>query len=243
MSSDTMKVLLISLATSIERRSNAIQLLEKYNIEYEILDAVDGRLGEHSLLQRYNEKKFILHRGRIALPGELGCYASHFLAWKRTVELNQPLVVLEDDFILSNQFEFLIQQAEKLINQYGFIRIEPWRTKCFFSVVSSKNFKLVKFLKVPQCTTGYIISPSCAKHFMEASEEMILPVDVFIRNTYLHHQAIYGLDPCPIRPGNGKTSTIGNRKDKINSMNVKIKKSCFRLYTSFMTGITNIISR
>ncbi len=238
-----MKVLLISLATSTERRRKAMQVLEQNNIEYEILDAVDGRLGEHPLLRRYNEAKFILHRGRSALPGELGCYASHLLAWEKAVELDQPIVVLEDDFILSDKFTFLIQQAYQWIEKYGFIRIEPWRTRRFFTVENNQGIKLVKFLKVPQCTTGYIISPRCAQRFIDTSQEMILPVDVFIRNSYLHKQAIYGLEPSPVKPGNAKTSTIGNRKNKINDINVRVKKTFFRVYTLFMTGITNLISR
>lgn len=243
MSSGIMKVLLISLATSTERRRKAIQVLDQNNIEYEILDAVDGRLGEHPLLRRYNEAKFILHRGRTALPGELGCYASHLLAWEKAVELDQSVVVLEDDFILSDDFQFLVEQAYQWITKYGFVRIEPWRTRRFFTVENHLGVKLVKFLKVPQCTTGYIISPYCAKKFIGSSEEIILPVDVFIRNTYLHKQAIYGLAPSPVKPGNARTSTIGYRKNKINKFDIKVKKTLFRFYTLFMTGFTNLISR
>ena len=76
-----MKVLLISLASSITRRNNAEAILKRHEISYDIIDAVDGRLGLDPLLQRYDESGFIRHRGRKALAGELGCYASHILAY------------------------------------------------------------------------------------------------------------------------------------------------------------------
>ncbi|WP_408900598.1 glycosyltransferase family 25 protein [Photobacterium piscicola] len=238
-----MKVLLISLASSTTRRNNAEAILKRHEISYDIIDAVDGRLGLDPLLQRYDESSFIRHRGRKALAGELGCYASHILAWQQVIKLDKPVVVLEDDFILRDDFCALIETAELWTNKHHFIRLEPWKTKLFYSVVQQNEVKLVKFLKVPQCTTGYFITPSCAQAFLDASEKMILPVDVFIRNTYLHRQAIYGLDPAPVKPGGDKHSTIGCRKQKMMQPQVRMKKLITRLYSSFLCALVNITSR
>lgn len=238
-----MKVLLISLASSTVRRDNAEAILKRHEISYDIIDAVDGRLGIDPLLQRYDETGFIRHRGRKALAGELGCYASHILAWQQVIKLDQPVVVLEDDFILRDDFCALIEVAKLWTNKHHFIRLEPWKTKLFYSVAEQNEIKLVKFLKVPQCTTGYFISPHCAQAFLNASTKMILPVDVFIRNTYLHRQAIYGLYPAPVSPGGDKNSTIGCRKQKVMQPLVRIKKLVTRLYSSFLCALVNIISR
>ncbi|KJF87028.1 hypothetical protein [Photobacterium phosphoreum] len=62
---------------------------------------------------------------------------------------------------------------------------------------------------------------------------MVLPVDVFIRNTYLHQQAIYGLDSAPVKPGGDKHSTIGCRKQKNDAATSKNEKINTRLYSSF----------
>lgn len=78
---------------------------------------------------------------------------------------------------------------------------------------------------------------------MDTSEKMILPVDVFIRNTYLHRQAIYGLDPAPVKPGGDKHSTIGCRKQKMMQPQVRMKKLITRLYSSFLCALVNITSR
>ncbi len=61
---DMMKVLLISLASSTTRRNNAVAILNRYGIRYDIINAVDGRLGGDPLLQHYDEIGFIRHRGR-----------------------------------------------------------------------------------------------------------------------------------------------------------------------------------
>ena len=240
---DMMKVLLISLASSTTRRNNAVAILNRYGIRYDIIDAVDGRLGVDPLLQRYDEKGFIRHRGRKALAGELGCYASHILAWQQVIKLDQPVIILEDDFILRDDFCALIDIAKLWVHQHHFIRLEPWKTKLFYSVAQQDEVNLVKFLKVPQCTTGYLISPQCAQAFLSASETMILPVDVFIRNTYLHRQAIYGLNPAPVKPGGDKHSTIGCRKQKMMQPLVRLKKLVTRLYSSTLCALVNIISR
>ncbi len=111
------------------------------------------------MLQSYDENGFIRHRGRKALAGELGRYASHILAWQQVIKLDQPVVVLEDDFILRYDFCALIEAAELWKNKHHSIRLEPWKTKLFYSVVQQNEVKLVKFLKVPQCITCYFIMP------------------------------------------------------------------------------------
>ena len=87
-----MKVLLISLISSIVRRNN--ERLYSRDMKLDMMLQIDP------LLQRYDERGFIRHRDRKALAGELGCYASHILAWQQVIQLDQPVVVLEDDFIL-----------------------------------------------------------------------------------------------------------------------------------------------
>ena len=38
-------------------------------------------------------------------PGELGCFASHYLLWEKCLELNEPIVVIEDDAQLEECFD------------------------------------------------------------------------------------------------------------------------------------------
>jgi glycosyl transferase family 25 len=207
-----MKTVVISLKKSVERRTASQQYLNQYDIKFEFLDAVDGRVGKHSLLERYNEKEFLLNYGRKAVPGEVGCYSSHLLAWQYCVNVNEPIIIFEDDFILSENFLSAIATTEKLIDRYGFIRLEPTKKKPQVLIKKEGDFSLIKFLKVPQCLTCYAISPDVAKALLLKSEEITCPVDVFVRNVAMHKQSIYGLEPYFCYPGGVFCSEIGKRK-------------------------------
>jgi len=237
-----MKIFVISLKKSVERRETVYRVLNSQSINFEFIDAIDGRVKPFPLQERFNEKKFIDHRGRPAEPGELGCYASHMLAWEKVSEINEACVVLEDDFILSDEFISGIKICERWIQDYSFIRLEPWKTKLFYSVDSYEKYSLKRFLKIPQCATGYMISPSCAKAFLSTCKEIYLPVDVFIRYSYLHKQAIYGLTPSLLTSGSAKNSTIGGRKNKIKALDVKVTKFINRIYSSCCSAFYNVFS-
>ena len=207
-----MKTVVISLKKSVARRIASQQSLNRYNIKFEFLDAVDGRVDKHPLLERYNENEFLLNYGRKAVPGEIGCYASHFLAWQYCIDANQPILIFEDDFTLSEGFLSAIATTEKLIESYGFIRLEPTKKKPQIVIKKEGKFSLVKFLKVPQCLTCYAISPSVAKALILKSREITCPVDVFIRNVAMHKQRVYGLEPYYCYPGGEFGSEIGKRE-------------------------------
>jgi glycosyl transferase family 25 len=210
-----MKIFVISLKKCVALREAASRVLNSQSIDFEFIDAIDGRVKPYPFQELFNEEKFIAHRGRTVEPGELGCYASHMLAWEKVSEVNAPCVVLEDDFILSDEFVSGINICERWIQKHSFIRLEPWKTKLFYNVDCYEKYHLKRFLKIPQCTTGYMISPSCAKAFLNASKEIFLPVDVFIRCSYLHKQAIYGVTPSLLTAGSAIDSSIGGRKEKI----------------------------
>lgn len=206
-----MKTIVISLKHSVERRSLSSDILQQNNIEFDFLDAVDGRVGKHPLLTRYCKKEFVLNYGRYALPGEIGCYASHFLAWQYCVDIGEPLLVLEDDFLLTSGFVEAIDTSNNLIGKYGFIRLETTKKKPQIEIIKQNHFTLIKFLKVPQCATCYMISPKVAQAFIDASTSFKLPVDTFIRHISKHKQNIYGLEPYQCQAGRIFNSEIGKR--------------------------------
>lgn len=88
------------------------------------------------MLQSYDENGFIRHRGRKALAGELGRYASHILAWQQVIKLDQPVVVLEDDFILRYDFCALIEAAELWTNKHHSIRLSHGKQNFFIQLPS-----------------------------------------------------------------------------------------------------------
>ena len=51
--------------------------------------------------------------------GEVGCFLSHYLLWKKCIDLNEPILILEDDAIITDEFD--IEKIEKLTDEYNFI--------------------------------------------------------------------------------------------------------------------------
>ncbi|MDX1302646.1 glycosyltransferase family 25 protein [Photobacterium sp.] len=241
-----MEAFVISLADNLRRRKKVTDTLDKHHINFNFIDGVDGRKGNHPYLERYNEKEFLFNYGRKAAPGEIGCYASHMLAWQKCVDLNQSILVFEDDLSIKDGVLEAFSACEKLIDKYGFIRMETTNKKPQYKVATVDGMTLSNFLKVPQCATCYAISPATAKAFLDNSQELCLPVDVFIRNVWMHKQAIYGLEPYFVS-ASGEDSIIGKRnRSQKKSISTRVICLAYKLRNmagNFISQISFYLSR
>jgi glycosyl transferase, family 25 len=174
----------------------------------------------------------------LAVPGEIGCYASHLLAWERCVEVNQPIAVLEDDFVLADHFPDALARAGKLSADFPFIRLEKASPKPHYTVHRDGGYKLIKYLKIPQCLTCYVISPEAARALIDASEKFVYPVDVFVRNQHLHRVPVYGLQPFSAAP-RGTDSVIGDRHSQKVSPQLRASRVRRRLVNAALNIATN----
>ncbi|MCG7496814.1 glycosyltransferase family 25 protein [Vibrio sp. Of7-15] len=237
-----MKAFVLTLKGCDERQQLTTDILHSASVDFEFLYGVDGRKGEHPLLKRYNDKEFQFNCGRPAALGEIGCYASHYLAWQKCVELNEPILVFEDDLSIEDGFHSSIDYCSELIKKHGFIRMESTETNNkYYTVNKSDHFSLIKYLKVPQCATCYAISPQVAKTFIKHSQSFNYPVDVFIRNTWIHHQPIFAVQPALLYGGELE-SVIGDRhRTGRKNYVVAVMKIVRKIRSMIMNGIRNLI--
>jgi glycosyl transferase family 25 len=234
-----MKIFVISLPSSQDRRVNVIEKLRDKNLDFEFLDAVDGRSDHHPYLKNYNEKAYLLNRCRKAAPGELGCYVSHFLAWEKCVALNEPIVVLEDDFEITENFVDGLEFVKQFLDKIAFVRLERIKTKYHApSCYRNEKFVLARQLKVEMCTTGYALTPQGAQIFIEKGREICAPVDLFFRHTLIHKQLMYVLIPFIVYPTHAD-SIIGReiRTQKETSIALKIRRF-FHKWTYAIGNVT-----
>ncbi|MEZ9303479.1 glycosyltransferase family 25 protein [Vibrio breoganii] len=237
-----MLIFVLSLPTSIKRRKRIKNIMAEHNIDFQFIDAIDGRKDKHPYLSRYNEKLFIYNHKRKAMPGELGCYASHILAWEKCISINKPIIVLEDDLILNNKSKKTLEYADCIANKYGYIRLEKTKPKPSILEFEDGRYKLNRYLKVPQCTTGYSISPSVAKSFIKNSKEIIFPVDVFIRNIFIHKQKIYGLTPYALEANSDGDTIIGKRSRLKKGLYLSLICSIYKIKNSVLNGYQHLKS-
>jgi len=237
-----MKVLVISLPESIERRRSATAQLAALGLPFEFIDGINGRTSRDPLLERYREREFILNYGRPALPGELGCYASHYLAWQRCIELDEPVLVLEDDFKPLDGFMAALALCRQHIDAQGYIRLETTGNKPASTVFTRDGFTLVKYLKAPQGALCYAISPSVAAAFVAHSQTFNYPVDVFVRNFWYHKVPLFGLKPYTATASDiAVNSYIGSRRGHHpKTLGTRLHRSARKLAAMLRTGIENL---
>lgn len=120
-----MNVFVISLTRGVARREKIASRLAELNVEYEIVEAIDGvELPEEKKSKAVNRFIFWCRVGRGVLDGEIGCALSHAKIYKRFIEDQARegidkipcICILEDDAILSDRFKETLRDVERTIN-------------------------------------------------------------------------------------------------------------------------------
>lgn len=195
-----MKIYVISLPRSRERRASIRAQMSSLGIGYSFFDAIDGRIGWASF-EGYDRKRFWINTGRTVSTGEVGCYASHLSLWNRCVQENEPVVVMEDDALIGADFPAALAETEKLIQRYGFIRLQhDGRAKGIrrIPIEKSGRFTLQYCATFPYGAMCYAIAPAVAGSFAEQSCILRGPVDLFIKEFWRHGNPLFALSSRPI---------------------------------------------
>lgn len=238
-----MKIIVISLPDSQDRRKNVSEKFDNRQIAFEFMDAVDGRTGNHPYLKNYDEKAFLINRRRKAAPGELGCYVSHLLAWERCIAIGAPIVVLEDDFELTDDFVEGLDFLENFLNDVAFVRLEPLESRFFVTSHRGEKFSLVKQIKIGMCATGYVITPHGAKALLENGKKIRFPVDLYLKFVFIHKQIIHALIPNIVHPTQFDSIIgLGIRSHREKGIILRIKRFIFKTSYLMINSTSNIIN-
>ena len=208
-----MKVFVISLLRSDARRAHVDQQLRTQDVDYQFFDALDGNAGYKIGFDSFDATQFILRTGRLATPGEIGCFASHRQLWRHCIELNEPILIMEDDFDLTKDFSAAVTEARAIIGRYGYLRLQTESRGKRVKHSRVGKFSVYFYTKVPHGAAAYCISPKVARAFHLSSAILNAPVDVFIKSVWEHRQPLFGLFPYTVEPNwMARHSTIGVRK-------------------------------
>lgn len=223
-------IFVISLAAVTERRDFMEQQLANQKIPFEFFDAIDGRSNEHPLFKKYNKEKRLKQKGNELARGELGCFASHYLLWEKCVALNTPIIVIEDDAVIFDNFMSFYNDIEFFSKNSLYLRLfvnnnnKPYKT-----IDIKNNYRIVRYLKGPRATRGYLIKPLAAKEFIKHAQEWVWPVDDYMDMSWIHKIQCQGIMPGIIQgEGAGFISTIAD-----NSIHRKKKKLTTKLVREF----------
>lgn len=177
------KIFVVNLKSSTERRKAMEQQLQKYQLPFEIFDAVKGTaLAEKEILQ-YFDKEYYDSRPFYYTAGMIGCTLSHYFLYQKIVKEKVDIaLILEDDMALGKE---LPQVLDKLATSLRCDEVILLFYQSYFKInlaASSAeplqdSYKLyqVADIKGLRSTGGYIISHNAAKSFVE----QLLPVTTF----------------------------------------------------------------
>lgn len=105
-------------AISEAQLKDCLDSAKKYNWDIEVFWGVNGSaLTEES----WNEIKVkpLLNKPTMNRKGSWGCFFSHWMLWNRCIELNEPIIVLEHDAVIQQEWSSLdIDDAMIKLHRY-----------------------------------------------------------------------------------------------------------------------------
>ena len=171
-----MKTLVINLSHRRDRLDKFKQNNADF-ISYDVLKAVDGYKVEYKDLRKMGfdtDHDWIDPILNTPLTkGEIGCFLSHWKAWKQCIKANEPILVLEDDAIITDKFSY--DELYKLRRQgYNFVYL-GWKEMEESVPIDDKFVKPV----YPYWGLAYVITPESAK-ILTKGKPKIIPVDEYL---------------------------------------------------------------
>lgn len=187
------------------------------------------------MFKKHNAKKRFERKGSVSTLGQLGCFASHYLLWEKCVALNAPIIVLEDDAILQQNFlsayQFLCQGA----NQFEFLWLSPpspakrnQPEKPIYAIPNSDNY-VAQFYGQWSNTTGYYLTPKAAKKFLAQSQEWIFDVDITMERYWENNVPYLALKPFCLEPNFELESNVPIDKGRANrTLLIRLKENIIK---------------
>jgi len=206
------KIYVLSLHDASERRASVRDQLILYpQLNWEFFDAIttDSLNLRPDLLMEYNSAG--LRMGRGMTKGEIACAESHLAIWKlASISDYEYNIVLEDDFILTSNFNNFITSFTKIsdlsldILIIGYSKVPISNSKRIYQllkILPIKKFGLFtlgRVWKESTCgTVGYLIKKSAAIYISNSKKIPALADDWGIfRNSY--GLKIYHLRPLVV---------------------------------------------
>ena len=221
-----MKILVVNLERSADRREFMEQNLGQLGIEFKFFRAIDAHRGEHVPLSRYSERKALAEFGRPLSIGEVGCFASHYLLWQRCIVEREPLVILEDDVLIDDQFPRALAAVRELIGRLRLIRLGlGFFCDQYSPAGSCQGFDVVEYMRDKTLgTQGYAVSPEGAANLVAHAHAWFRSVDCYLRHAELHGVDSYGLLPLPVTHADQRAypSVIGEERYARRRMKTQI---------------------
>ncbi len=169
---------LINLRRSPDRLEFQRQQLARLGIRFERLEAVDGQ-SISDLEFRTRSRHWLRPLGR----NEIGCFLSHRLAWQRVVAEQRPMLILEDDVVLSDNLTAVLAGLT-LSKESAVYNLETTIGRKLLSLWTTDSLPLGYCTRKIHRDSGgsgaYVIAPKMAEICLKRAERHTAPSDAFL---------------------------------------------------------------
>jgi glycosyl transferase, family 25 len=222
-------IFVINLKRSEDRWANMARQFESMGLKATRFEAVDGYAGHHFLFDRYDDELSWRLKGRRFSPGQLGCYASHYLIWHECVRKGLPIIVLEDDAIIEPViFRAFLDNAGFFTDHFECIRLFENNSKHHKAILVQDygKFAVFKYTKGPMRAIGYYLTPSGAKKFLEHAGRWFLPVDITMDRFWANRVECHGISPACVKNAPDYETTVPKHVKK-RSLVTRFRRESF----------------
>lgn len=163
-----------------------IEIAKSFGLDAKLFPGIPGNDCKHIFVEHKIRNGF---RGINAI-GQRGCFLSHFLLWKKCVELNEPIAILEHDGVFLRSIPADIEQHfTDVCRLESFKHWDPaYETQTAASLGKNVTFeKLDSEFYDPLTGTfyvgyyGYLIKPCGAQKLINHAKKIgAIPVDMFV---------------------------------------------------------------
>lgn len=189
----------INLDRSKDRLAAMAEQFSRAGMAFERIPAVDGNKLPESVRPYFCDRT-----GKIVSslrPGEMGCYASHIVAWQRMAggEYGPAVLVCEDDIRLPDDFpDLLAEIIAKAPVAWDLIRLSSISKRAVVQIAKlSGGYRLVRYSRQPTLSGASLISASGARKLL-APMLRHRAVDQDLRRPWQFGVISYGVEPRPV---------------------------------------------
>lgn len=169
-----MKVFVINLKRSEDRRKRVVKHLNKRNVPFELFEAVEGSKLTDEEMQRCCDMEKVKQHPKWLTRGTIGACLSHYSIYKKVVDEGlDGACILEDDIVVDGNFADLLNNLEPVMKQNKFVLLyyTSWEQMELkpTGVQLGNSYELYKMLNLNglNSAAGYVISRDLCKKMMD----------------------------------------------------------------------------
>ena len=211
-----MQIALINLASEKARWQAALRQFHAVDLVPTRLEAVAGvALSREQSESLYSAELNGRGYHKAMRPGEIGCYASHLVAWRHLADSGSfAMAVFEDDIEIDADLPRVLDAVARVRVPWDIVKLIGRANESIHGRVRLLPGRdLIAYRRVPSLTGAYVITARGARKLLARRRPFGRPVDVDIRHWWECDLDVLGVYPYPVRGApSSRVSTIEDRR-------------------------------